>query len=125
MLAETKEAYLGAMLPAIFAIPEFDGFDDAAFAGKIDGMRGTAGRDAITDQEFLVRAIVEVHNDAFEINRAAMDADLDGAESAIMLADMNAVVVPITVHVSVAEIVPTLRAQRSTKRQGQDECNGG
>jgi len=125
MLAETKEAYLGAMLPAIFAIPEFDGFDDAALAGKIDGVRRTAGRDAIPDQEFLMRAIVEVDKDAVEINSAAIDADLDGAESAIMLADVNAVVVSTTVHVSVAEIVPTLRAQRSTKRQGKDECNGG
>ena len=35
-LTDAEEGYFRAVLPAGFAVPEFDGFDHAAIAGKID-----------------------------------------------------------------------------------------
>jgi hypothetical protein len=103
-LAKTEEGDLGAVLPAGFAVPEFDGFDHAAIAGEIDGTGGAAGGNAIADDEFFVRAVMKVDDDTFEEDFAAFDAQLDRAEAAVVLADVNAVVIIAAVNVGVAEV---------------------
>ena len=97
------------MLPAGLAVPEFDRFDHAAIARKIDGASGATGRNAIANDEFFVRTIMEVYDDVLEENFAAFDTQLNGAETAIVLADVNAVVILAAVHVGVAEISLALR----------------
>ena len=72
-LAQTEQADLGTMLPATFAIPEFNALDDAAVSGKVDGAGAAARRDAIANDEFLVLAIAVVHDHALEENLAAME----------------------------------------------------
>src|SRR5580700_4694711 len=107
-LPNTEEVHFRPMFPAVFPVPQFHRFDHAAIAGKIDRARRSARRNAIADDEFLMRTVMEVHDDAFEENFAAFDAQLDGAEAAIMFADVNIVVILSPVNVSVAEIIPAL-----------------
>src|ERR1700733_14446382 len=59
ILTDAEERYLGAVFPAGFAVPEFDGFDHAAIAGKIDRAGRAAGRNAIANDEFFMRALLE------------------------------------------------------------------
>jgi hypothetical protein len=102
-LPKTEESDLGAVLPASFAVPEFDRFDHAAIAWEIDSARLAAGRNAIANDEFFVRTVMKMNDDALEENFAAFDAQLDGAKTAIVLADVNAVVIVAAVNVGVAE----------------------
>ena len=68
-----------------------------------------AGRNAIANDEFFMRAVMEMYDDLLEENFAAFDAQLDGAETAIVFADVNVVVILAPVNVGVAEIIPALR----------------
>jgi hypothetical protein len=106
-LPKTEERDFRAVLPASLAVPEFDGFDHASLSWQIDSARLAASRNAIANQKFFVRAVMKVHDDALEENFAAFDAQLDGAETAVVFADVNAVVIVGPVNMSVAEIVPT------------------
>lgn len=125
-LAKAEEGYLGAVLPTGLSIPEFDGFDHAAIAGKVDGACLAAGRNAIADEKFFVRSVVEVNDNFLEENFAALDPQLDGAETAIVPADVNVVVILGSVNVSVAEVVPTaLRlSAHGGECESEQKCNG-
>jgi hypothetical protein len=116
-LPKAEERYLWAMLPARFAIPEFDRFDDSTIARKIDGACLATGRDTIADDEFFMRAVMEMNDDALEEDFSTLDAQLDGAEAAIVFADMDAVVILATVNVGFAKIIPALRP-----RAGGGQC---
>jgi hypothetical protein len=108
-LAKAEESNLRAVLPAGFSIPEFNGFDYAAVAREIDGASLAAGRNAIANDEFFVRAVMEVHDYFFEENFTTLDTQLDGAETAVVFANVNVVVILAPVYVGVAEIIPALR----------------
>jgi hypothetical protein len=106
-LPKTEERDFRAVLPASLAVPEFDRLDHAAISRQVDGAGLASGGNAIANDELFVRAIMKVDDDALEENFAAFDAQLNGAETAIVFADVNAVVIVGPVNVSVAEIVPT------------------
>ena len=111
------------MFPAVFPVPQFDRFDHAAIAWKIDRARRSTRRNAIADDELFMRAVMEMHDDAFEENFAALDAQLDGAEAAIMFADMNIVVILSPINVSVAEIIPALRlSSDGSQTESEEQC---
>jgi hypothetical protein len=124
-LAKTEEGYLRAVFPAGFAVPELDRFDHAAVAREIDRASCAAGRNAIANDEFLVGAVMKMNDDALEENFAAFDAQLNGAETAIVLADVNAVVVLAPVNVGVAEKNLALRLSADGGEcECEYKCNG-
>src|ERR1700730_10450456 len=107
------------MLPPVFAIPELNALDDAPLAGQIDGPRCSAGRNLIANDQFFLGAVAEVHHNAFAVNPPSADAQLDGAEPAVVPTHVDVVVILAAIHMGVAEIVPTplLRVQRDAERQ--------
>jgi hypothetical protein len=102
-LAKTEEGYFRTVFPAGFAVPELDRFNHTTIAREIDSASCAAGRNAIANDEFLVGAVMKMNDDALEENFAAFDAQLNGTETAIVLADVNAVVILAPVNVGVAE----------------------
>jgi hypothetical protein len=126
ILTDTEEAYLWTVPPASFSIPEFDRFDYTAISGKIDGARLAAGRNAIANEKLFVRTVMKVNDDFLEENFAAFDAQLDGAETTIVFAYVNIVVILAPVHVGVAEIIPALRLSADggecEREQESDGC---
>jgi hypothetical protein len=124
-LSDAEQAYFRPMLPACLAVPEFDRFDHAAISRKIDRARLTTGRNAIANDEFFVRTIMEVNDNALEENFATFDTQLNGAEAAIVFTDVNAVVILAPVNVGVAEISPALRLSADGGEcEREQECDG-
>jgi hypothetical protein len=129
-LSEAEERNLRTVLPTGLAVPKFNRFDHAAIARQIDGARLAASGNPVANDKLFMRAVVEMNDDLLEEDLATFDAQLDGAETAIVLADVNVVVILGSVNVSVAEIVPTalrLCANRgeceSEEKSNGSECN--
>ena len=82
-LADSVEADFRMPLPVLFAIPKLHAFNNAAFAGQIDGTCGSAVKNALADAEFFRGAISEMDHQSAEFDGAAAYAKLDGAEPAV------------------------------------------
>src|ERR1700722_13172590 len=109
-LADSVQAYLRTMLPAVFPVPHLHTLDDPAGTGQINGPSAAIGGNAIADDQLFRRSIAEVHDDALEIDGAAAHAQLDGPESAVVPSDVNDVMILSAVYVSVAEKVQAVPA---------------
>jgi hypothetical protein len=120
-LSKAEQGHLWAVLPTSLSVPKFDRFDHAALAWQIDSARLTAGGNAIANEKFFVRAVMKVHDYLLEENFTAFDAQLDGAEAAIMLADVDIVVILGPINVGVAEIIPALRLSSDGSQSESDE----
>jgi hypothetical protein len=79
------------VFPLVFAVPEFDAFNDAPFAGQVDGAGSATGGDTIADHEFLVAAVTEVDYHAIELNRAIAYSQLNRAEPPVVPAHLDIV----------------------------------
>ena len=72
-----------------------------------------------------MRAIMEMYDDFLEENFAAFDAQLDCAETAIVFAHVNAVVILAAVNMGVAEIILALRLRADGGEcEREQESNG-
>ena len=72
-------------------------------AGQVDDAGCTSGRDDGPDRELFLRAVSEANNDAIEADVTAAHAKLNGAEGAVVAADVDAVVIDVAVHVRIPE----------------------
>jgi hypothetical protein len=94
-----------------FAVPEFHVFNHASLAGEINRASVATIGNYRADGQFFRRAISEVNDNTIEFDGAATDTKLNCAEAAIVFADVDFVVVVVTIHVRFAQINPFFRVR--------------
>jgi hypothetical protein len=79
----------------------------------------------IANDQFFLAAIAEVHDNAFEINPTAADAQLNGAEPAVVPPHVDIVVILPAIDMGISEISPTpfLCVQRDAERQDKQKAD--
>ena len=66
--------------PAGFGVPQVDTFDGAVIAGQVHEAGASTVGNGVVDGQLFGGAIAEAHHDAFKVDGAAADVQLNGAE---------------------------------------------
>jgi hypothetical protein len=124
----SEELHFGPDPPSTLRVPKLYAADVALAASQIDGPRHPAGGNALRHRDFFGLAIGVVDYHAHEINRAAFDAQLNGAESSFADANGDVIVIHFSVYVGDAQPLPTLALcveGRHGRRQQRHESHNG
>ena len=99
---EPVQAYSGIVLPRLFDIKEFNAFERATFARKIDDIFLLFRENPVANDYVLVGAIIEVDYEVVKKDGIACDPQLNCAKQAIAATDLDLAVIQTAIDLGVA-----------------------
>jgi hypothetical protein len=106
-LPPSPKVHPGTLAPTFFRIPEIDGANPATFTGKVDHTSLLSCPDSISNRKFVVGAVLEMNNNPLELNRPALNPELEGSKTLATVHGDRVVIVP-AVHMRLPKHFPSI-----------------
>jgi hypothetical protein len=101
---EAQLGFAGAV-PCL-AIPDLDALDSPITSAEVNWACTTAGGDPASDRHLIIGAAGVMNDNPIEFDRSAFDAELKRAEPSIGTANLDPVVIAISIDIGLTQINP-------------------
>src|SRR5262249_20056016 len=109
------------VLPPRLAVPQINTLDHAPVAWKVNRAGRAARRNPVTNRELLNLTVTKANDNALKEDFTTAHAQLNCPESSIVMPHVDRVVILPSIHMGLAQIIPTAVLRVSGRAENQSQ----